>query len=81
MSDGPRERHDGGLYFILGAIVVALGVLIWMVMGEPTGTASPDTSSVSITNQVDAPSNDAAPEEPAEVTVAPSADGAKTNEN
>ncbi|WP_339108423.1 hypothetical protein [Thioclava sp. GXIMD4216] len=78
----PPPRRDGGLYFILGAIVVALGVLMWYIMGSPgdqSATPPSGAGDVSITNEV-APQSDPAPqtqdnkEPPAQVDVAPDAD-------
>ncbi|TQS70264.1 hypothetical protein ERN12_14000 [Rhodobacteraceae bacterium] len=83
MADhNPPPRRDGGMYFILGAIVVALGVLLWFVMGDPATTTADRSDGVSITNQVENPQTDApvaddapAQDPAAEVDVAPSADG------
>ncbi|PTQ70240.1 hypothetical protein [Celeribacter persicus] len=66
---------NGGLYFILGAIVVVLGVILYVIMGgdaTPVVSDAPDGASVTINN--DAPDNggslnvtteESAPEAPA----------------
>ncbi|MER5171947.1 hypothetical protein [Thioclava sp. GXIMD2076] len=79
-NNTPPPRRDNGLYFVLGAIVVALGVLVWYVMGSPgdTTTPAPAGNEVSITNEAPAsePAQEPASDAPAEVEVAPGADDA-----
>ncbi|MGO4852055.1 hypothetical protein [Phaeovulum sp. W22_SRMD_FR3] len=61
-----ERRGNGGIFFVLGAIVVALGVVVWLVSGDsPSGVngAAPETPQSSITIN-----NDAAPA-PAETPV------------
>ncbi|AJE45175.1 hypothetical protein [Celeribacter indicus] len=53
-SNTPRSSSgNGGIYFVLGAIVVAIGVIIYLVAGGDadltSGTEAP--SSVNITNE------------------------------
>ena len=70
------QSRNGGIYFTLGAIVVALGVVIYLMVGgdaEPLET-SQSPASVTITN--DAPDNGASvsvtDEAPAATEAAPS---------
>lgn len=54
-----ERRGNGGIFFVLGAIVVALGVVVWLVSGDGSSSvndATPGTSESSITIN-----NDAAP--------------------
>ncbi|KEO54072.1 hypothetical protein [Thioclava pacifica] len=67
-TDYHREKSGlGGIYFVLGAIVVALGILLWFVLapaGGEIGTASGDANSTSVTieTQTTAPAaSDSAP--------------------
>ncbi|MCL7464190.1 hypothetical protein [Phaeovulum sp. NW3] len=77
----PQGSSSGGIYFVLGAIVVALVVVIWLVMDSPAPTGTPEATapeapaSVTITNEAPdtgvvvtpspEPAEPAAPEAPA----------------
>ncbi|WP_321365232.1 hypothetical protein [uncultured Celeribacter sp.] len=53
-----QSSGNGGLYFILGAVVVVLGVILYVVMGgdaTPMTTDTGEGASVTINN--DAPDN------------------------
>lgn len=77
----PQGSSSSGIYFVLGAIVVALIVVIWLVMDSPAPTGTPGATapeapaSVTITNEAPGtgvvvtpspePAEPAAPEAPA----------------
>jgi hypothetical protein len=53
-----ERRGNGGIFFVLGAIVVALGVVVWLVSGDSPSAvngAAPETpqSSITINNGAD----------------------------
>ncbi|MFP1643751.1 hypothetical protein [Pontitalea aquivivens] len=55
----PQGSSSGGIYFVLGAIIVALIVVIWLVMDSPAPTGTPEATAPEAT----------APEAPASVTI------------
>lgn len=64
------ESSGSGVFFILGAIVVALGVVIWLVAGsEPDSAVPADQAAPSVTINNDAAAPDAGA--PAASTPAP----------
>ncbi|MEI4472059.1 hypothetical protein [Frigidibacter sp. MR17.24] len=64
-----RSSGGNGIFFILGAIVVALGVIFFLVSGNEPSAPAPDTA---IENNVTAPAADtAAPEASAPAATAP----------
>lgn len=67
-SDGTRL---GGIYFVLGAIVVALGVVLWLVSDDSSSVteAPPPATSAPATPQ--APSTTPAPAAPSTAAPAP----------
>lgn len=65
---------NGGLYFILGAIVVVLGVILYVMLGGDTAPMTQGADGASVTINNDAPDNggslnvtteESAPEAPA----------------
>ncbi|SLN68132.1 hypothetical protein AQS8620_03197 [Aquimixticola soesokkakensis] len=49
-------RSNGGLYFILGAVVVVLGVVVYLLVGNDSGISMPASDGGSVTiNNNDAP--------------------------
>lgn len=75
----------GGIYFVLGAVVVALGLVLWFVMaptadgpGAPTGDAN--STSVTIESQTTAPAPaDSAPASDGGTSAQGSASGGTAN--
>lgn len=65
-----RTSSGNGIYFVLGAIVVALGVIFFVVSGNDSGsvTDQPATTSTTINNEAAPAAN-----EPAATTPAPDA--------
>ncbi|WP_226552194.1 hypothetical protein [Celeribacter naphthalenivorans] len=52
-----QSSGNGGLYFILGAVVVVLGVILYVVMGGDTTPMTETGDSASVTINNDAPDN------------------------
>lgn len=63
-----ESRSSGGITFIVGGLVVAVGVIAWLVFGSGIGVASKpadSTSNTSVTIEAPAAAPAPAPAEPA----------------
>ncbi|OWY16358.1 hypothetical protein B6V73_10035 [Thioclava sp. JM3] len=65
MSDTHNHERSGlgGIYFVLGAVVVALGIVLWLMMapGDESATTAPAESDASSTSVTIENSDSAAP--------------------
>lgn len=61
------KTGSGGIVFIVGGLVVAVGVLVWLVLGGDLKMGPSDTSTnTSVTIEAPEPAAEPAPPEPAE---------------
>ncbi len=65
MSDTHNHERSGlgGIYFVLGAVVVALGIVLWLMMspGDESASTAPTESDASATSVTIENNDNAAP--------------------
>ena len=70
-----RETSSGGVAFIVGGLVVAVGLIAWFVWGDPapvTGVTEGDSTSITI----ETPANEPAATAPSSTVPAPAPEAA-----
>ena len=72
-----KAGGSGGIIFVVGGLVVAVGVLVWLVMGGDLDMGPNDTTTnTSVTIKTPEPAADPAPAPAADPAPAPAADPA-----
>ncbi len=73
----PSGNGSSALWFLVGGMVVALGVLFFIVMGDPAGDTQSPSGDVSVTIEGDTtpPADDAEPAEGGADAEAPAEEG------